>query len=88
MASGKTNLASGILVVWMSIVAIVMILARTINIEIFFVLWLIGALIITEFISLSHLRPKWRVYQIILLTTGVGIFGIIILMKVIQILSS
>ena len=86
MASGKTLLAAGILVRWMFCVALVMILARLINIEIFFVLWLIGALIITEFISLSTLRPKWRTYQLVMLGTGVGIFGIIILMKVIDII--
>ncbi len=86
MASGKTLLAAGILVGWMFCVALVMILTRLINIEIFFVLWLIGALIITEFISLSTLRPKWRTYQLVMLGTGVGIFGIIILMKVIDII--
>ena len=86
MASGKTLLAAGILVGWMFCVALVMILARLINIEIFFVLWLIGALIITEFVSLSTLRPRWRTYQVTLLATGVVIFGFIILKKVLDII--
>ena len=86
MASGKTLLAAGILVGWMFCVAFVMILARLINIEIFFVLWLICALIITEFVSLSTLRPRWRTYQMTLLATGVAVFGIIILKKVLDII--
>lgn len=86
MASGKTLLAAGILVGWMFCVAFVMILVRLINIEIFFVLWLIGALIITEFVSLSTLRPRWRTYQMTLLATGVAVFGIIILKKVLDII--
>lgn len=88
MASGKTQLAAGILVGWMLCVAFIMILARIINIEIFFVLWLIGALIITEFISLSTIRPRWRTYQMTMLATGVVIFGIIILKKIIDIIAA
>jgi hypothetical protein len=58
MAPAKTQTAAFLLTVWMGTVAAIMILARTINIEIFFVLWLIGFLIITEFIVVTTLRPK------------------------------
>lgn len=88
MAAGKSLLASGILICWMCAVAVIMVLSRIINIEIFFVLWLIGALIITEFISLSTLRPRWRTYQFVMLSTGVAIFGVIILIKIINIIQS
>lgn len=88
MASGKTLLATGIIVGWMFCVAFVMILARIVNIEIFFVLWLIGALIISEFIALSTLRPRFRTYQMAVLATGVLIFGIIILKKIIDIIAT
>ena len=58
MAPAKTQTAALILTAWMGTVAAVMIPARTINIGIFFVLRLIGFLIITEFIVVTTLRPK------------------------------
>ena len=88
MAPAKTQTAALILTVWMGIVAAVMILARTINIEIFFVLWLIGFLIITEFIVVTTLRPKSARRQRVIGIIGVGIFAVIIIMKIVEIIAA
>ena len=58
MAPAKTQTAALILTAWMGIVAAIMILARIINIGIFFVLRLIGFLTITGFIIVTALRTK------------------------------
>ena len=58
MAPSKTLIAASLLLAWMGAVASIMILARTINIGIFFVLRLIGFLTITGFIVVTTLRPK------------------------------
>jgi ABC-type uncharacterized transport system permease subunit len=58
LAPAKTLIAALLLTAWMGAFAAIMILARTINIEIFFVLRLIGFLIITEFFVVTTLRPK------------------------------
>jgi hypothetical protein len=64
-----------------------MILARTINIEIFFVLWLIGFLIITEFFVVTTLRPKSARWQRLIGIAGVGIFAFIIIIKIVEIIA-
>lgn len=87
MARKKTVMAAGVLVIWMFIIAVFMTLARTVNIEIFFVLWLIGALIVIEFIDLSTILPRWSIYQKGLGAVGVCVFGIIILIKILEILA-
>jgi hypothetical protein len=88
MAPAKTQIAAGILVLWMGVVAAIMILARTINIEIFFVLWVIGFLIITEFIVVTTLRPRSARYQRLIGIAGVGIFALIIIMKIVEIIAA
>ena len=87
MAPAKTQTAALILTAWMGTVAAIMILARTINIEIFFVLWLIGFLIITEFIVVTTLRPKSARRQRVIGIAGVGIFAVIIIMKIVEIIA-
>ncbi|HJJ50016.1 MAG TPA: hypothetical protein O0X01_00610 [Methanocorpusculum sp.] len=87
MAPAKTQIAAALLIGWMGTVAAIMILARTINIEIFFVLWLIGFLIIIEFLVVTTLRPKSARWQRLIGITGVGIFAFIIIMKIVEIIA-
>jgi hypothetical protein len=87
MARKKTVMAAGVLVIWMFIVAVCMILARTVNMEIFFVLWLIGALIVIEFTDLTTILPRWSIYQKGLGIAGICAFGMIILIKILEILA-
>ncbi|HJJ34691.1 MULTISPECIES: hypothetical protein [Methanocorpusculum] len=87
MAPSKTLIAASLLLAWMGTVASIMILARTINIEIFFVLWLIGFLIITEFFVVTTLRPKSARWQRLIGIAGVGIFAFIIIIKIVEIIA-
>ena len=87
MGLGKTRLAAGVLAAWLFIVAFFMVLSRTVNIEIFFVLWLIGTLIVIEFIDVSTLVPRWSIYQKGIAFAGVIIFGLIIIQKILEILA-
>ena len=87
MAPAKTQIAAALLIGWMGTVSAIMILARTINIEIFFVLWLIGWLIITEFLVVTTLRPKSARWQRLIGIAGVGIFAVIIIMKIVEIIA-
>ena len=87
MAPSKTLIAASLLLAWMGAVASIMILARTINIEIFFVLWLIGFLIINEFFVVTTLRPKSARWQRLIGIAGVGIFAFIIIIKILEIIA-
>ena len=88
MASGKIRTAAAVLLIWTSVVAFVMIYTRTLNLEIFFVLWLIAALVITEFLSPQTMNPQWKLLQMIVLGIAVSIFAVIVIMKIIAIFST
>ena len=87
MPPAKTQIAALILTAWMGTVATIMILARTINIEIFFVLWLIDFLIITEFLVVTILRPKNARWQRLIGIAGISIFAVIIIMKIMEVIA-
>lgn len=87
MAFGKIRTAAALLLIWTSVVAFVMIYTRTLNLEIFFVLWLIAALVITEFLSPQTINPQWKLMQMIVLGIAVSIFAVIVVMKIIAILT-
>lgn len=87
MASGKIRTAAAVLLIWASVVAFVMIYTRTLNIEIFFVLWLIAALVITEFLSPQTMNPQWKLMQMIILGVAVSVFAVIVVMKIVAILT-
>lgn len=75
-----------LLITWLLIVIFFMILARSISIEIFFVLWLIGLFVIVELIGPSFVQPSYLRYLKFLIAAGVMIFAVIIVQKVGEIL--
>jgi hypothetical protein len=58
MTEEKKQIAVAVLVIWLLLVIFFMILARNLSLEIFFVLWLIGLLIIVELIGPSFVKPR------------------------------
>jgi len=86
MVSSRIRTVTAILLVWMTVVALVMMVTRTINIEIFFVLWLIAALVLVELFSLQTLRPNWKKIQAVILGCSLVVFAVIVVMKIIDIL--
>lgn len=86
MVSTRMRTTTGILLGWMATVAVVMMSIRIINIEIFFVLWMIGAIILTEVFSLQTVRPQWRRIQLIILGCSMTVFIGIVVMKIAVIL--
>lgn len=88
MTEEKKQVAVVLLVIWLLLVIFFMILAQTISLEIFFVLWLIGLLVIVEFMGPSYVQPRYIRYLKYLITVGIVIFGFIIAQKVLEILNS
>ncbi len=88
MSSQKKQLAIIGLIIWLLLVLFFMILTRTLNIEIFFVLWLLGLLVIVEFIGPSFVQPTYVRYLKNLITAGIIVFGVIVAKKVMEILNS
>lgn len=71
---------------WMFSVLALLVLFQSLNFEYFFVLCLIGFLIIVELSGPFTVRPEWRKRVNIVILIGVLIFGLIALTKVINIL--
>lgn len=59
-----------------------MFLAGSFDIEVLFVLWLIGTLIIAELIDTRYVRPGYVRMIMIIAGAGTVLFGIIVLRKV------
>jgi hypothetical protein len=83
----KEEIAIIALAVWLTLIAVFMLLTQSINLEIFFVLSLIGFLIIAELISPKYIRPGYLRYIQDILTVGIAIFVVIVLQKVMEILA-
>jgi hypothetical protein len=82
----KQHIAIIALAVWFVLIAVFMILGQNFNFEIFFVLSLIGFLIIVELIAPKYIQPGYMRYIQYILVAGIVIFGVIVVQKVIDIL--
>jgi hypothetical protein len=88
MTEQKKQLAIAALVIWLLLVIFFMILARNLSLEIFFVLWLIGLLVIVELVSPAFVRPSYLRYLRYVIAAGVIVFGAIVAQKVLEILAA
>jgi hypothetical protein len=83
----KKQLALLALTCWLFVVCIFMLLAKTVDLEIFFVLWLIGILVIVELLDSGNVRPPCLRLQKFIIAAGVIVFGLIVAEKVMEILA-
>lgn len=71
---------------WLFLVLVLLLLFRSLSLEYFFVLGLIGFLIIVELSGPYTVRPKWRLWVNIFILLGTIIFAIIVAKKVLEII--
>jgi hypothetical protein len=83
----KKVVAAAVLVIWLLLISIFMLLARHIDIEIFFVLWLIGILVVVEMIDARYSEPVYLRQVKMLVAGGIIVFGMIVAQKVMEILA-
>jgi hypothetical protein len=83
----KKQVAAITLTLWLMIVFIFMLLLQRFDLEIFFVLTLIGILVIAELIKQQYVQPKYQRYLGYLIGAGIVVFGIIVIKKVVEILA-
>ena len=82
----KEQIAIIALAAWLIVISVFMLLARSVNLEIFYVLALIGFLIIVELIAPKYIQPGYQRYIRYILAAGIVIFGVIVAQKVLEIL--
>jgi hypothetical protein len=83
----KKQVAAVALAAWVLTVTGFMILARSVDLEIYFVLFLIGLLIVVELIDTISATPRYLSHLRYIIAVGVVIFGWIVATKVLEILS-
>jgi len=88
VGSAKKYYALAALVAWLIIVAFFMIMNRTLDLEVYFVLALIGILVVAVLIDGAFSRPRYMRYIGYLIAAGVAIFAYIVAEKILEILAS
>jgi hypothetical protein len=86
MTEKKKQIMIVVLIFWLLLVIFFMILARNVNLEIFFVLFLIGLLVVVELIGPSFIHPPYLRYLKFLVAVSIMIFTVIIAQKLMEIL--
>ncbi|MGB7788743.1 hypothetical protein [Methanoregula sp.] len=81
----KKILAVVVIAVWLMIISIFMLLAYRFDLEIFFVLWLIGLLVIVELMDTRFSLPPYMRYIKYTVAAGILLFGGIVAGKVMEI---
>jgi 4-hydroxybenzoate polyprenyltransferase len=82
----KEQIAIIALAVWLTLISIFMLLAQRVDFEIFFVLSLIGILMIKYHIEPSNVQPDYQRFIWYLIAAGIVIFGMIAVQKVMEII--
>lgn len=83
----KKDLAIIVISIWLVVITIFMLLAARIDLEIFFVLWLIGLLVIVELMDTRFCLPPYMRYLKFVVAAGILLFGCIVAIKVMEILA-
>jgi hypothetical protein len=73
-------------IVWMLAVVVVLALLGSLELELFFVLSLIGFLIVVELTAPIAITPAWRRRLPWLIAAGLVVFGVIVIRRILEIL--
>lgn len=86
--SDAKYIAAWALALWFGIVAFFMVLNRALDLEVYFVLGLIGLLVLVVLIDPPYVQPRHMRRVKVLVAVGVAVFGYIVVMKIMEILAS
>ena len=70
---------------WLFLVIIVMMLTESFSLEIFFVCWLIGIVVIAELIDTKSVHAGYIKYIYLQIAVGIVVLGLIAIQKVLEI---
>jgi hypothetical protein len=70
---------------WLTVITVFMLVAQSVNLEIFFILSFIGFLIIMELITPKYIRPGYLRYFQFIRAGGIVVFGVLIALKIMEI---
>lgn len=73
---------------WMLASVLALVLLDALTVELFFVLSLIGFLVVTELTAPFAVTPRWRKRLKWIIALGLVVFGVIVVRRIIEILPS
>lgn len=83
----KEHLAIIVLALWLTVISVFMLLAQSVDLQIFFVLALIGFLVIVQLVSPNYVNPGYLRYIRYVLLAAIVLFGLVVAQKVMEILA-
>jgi hypothetical protein len=84
----KKITATIILTGWLFLVTIIMMLIVSFSLEIFFICWLIGIVVIAELIDTKSVHVGYVKYVYLQIAVGIVVLGVIAIQKVLEIFAS
>ena len=88
MSDAGKRTAAAVLICWMLLVIFFIVLNGHLNLEVFFVLALIGLLILTEFTDTRFSQPRYMRRLRVIIAAGVALFGWIVIIKILEIITA
>jgi len=80
--------ATIILTGWLFLVTIIMMLIASFSLEIFFICWLIGIVVIAEIIDTKSVHAGYTKYIYLQIAVGIVVLGLIAIQKILEIFAS
>jgi len=80
--------ATSLLTGWLFLVTMVMMLTASFSLEIFFICWLIGIVVIAELIDTKSVHAGYIRYIYLQIAAGIVVLGLIAIQKVLEIFAS
>jgi hypothetical protein len=82
----KQQTAILVLIIWLILVSAFMLLSNIFDLQFFFILCMIGVLVIMQLIEPKYVKPGYLRYIWYLIALGILVFGAIVVLKVMEIL--
>jgi len=82
----KQQIVILVLTLWLILISLYMLMSNIFDLQFFFILFMIGVLVIMQLIEPKYVRPGYLKYIRYLIVIGILIFGLIVVLKVMEIL--
>ena len=83
----KQQIAIITLFVWLTLVAVYVLLGQNVDLSLFFLVGFMGLLVIVQFLEPTYGQPGYLRYMRYLIAVGIVISGVIVAQKVVMILA-
>lgn len=82
----KLRLSSVVFTTWLMVITAFMVLTRAIDLDLFFVLAVIGLFVVVVMIDTSSVQPRYMQRMKYVVATAILIFGFIVASRIVEIL--